>query len=132
METQPSSVSKLEYQSWMSIGIIFPAFVIIQWVFYLTKELGYAPYRGRGIAISFGLYIAMLAVIFLADYALARLGIRKTIRSALWASAFIGPYAGLAAWNTWGHPVWSQVAGVVGTVAAFGLIYLTFRRRYGD
>ena len=131
MWTSPNSNTKPKDQTSPSLGIFFPAFAVIRWIFYLTKEWGYAPYRGWGIALSLGMYIGSLAGVFSIDYLLARAGIRRTIRSGVWASAFIGPYLGLAAFNAWGHPVWSQVAGVAGTVTAFVITYLVDRLRHG-
>ena len=131
METIPGSSVRTKSQTSPSLGIFFPGFIIIQWVFTLAKEWGYSPYRGGGIAVSLGMYIGLLAVVFAADFLLGRAGIRIPIRSGIWASAFLGPYLGLAVFNTWGHPVWSQMAGVAGTILVFVVTYLLDKRRYG-
>lgn len=104
------------------------AFSAVRWAFHLVKERGYLPYRGPGIAISLGIVLGFALAALLIDYVLARMGVPKRLRSALWFGALFGPYAGLLADNAWQHPVWSHVIGVASTVAGFGLGYLLERR----
>ncbi len=129
MESPIHPIPKQNEQPWPGFGIFFPAVIIIQWVFSLTKEWGYLPYRGWGIAISLGLYLGFLIVLFSADYGLARSGVHKPVRSAVWASAFLGPYLGLVTFNAWEHPLWSQIAGTACSLITFVVVYLIDRRK---
>lgn len=104
-------------------GGILIAVVSYPWIAQQVKAWGYVPYRGLGIALVLGLGLGVLAAVLLVDYILARVGMEKRIRSGLWLAAALGPAASLAVWNQWGHPVWSQVAGIASTLFGFGLGY---------
>lgn len=106
-----------------SMSGILIAVVSYRWIAQQVKAWGYVPYRGLGIALTLGLGLGVLAAVLLVDYALARVGIEKRIRSGLWLAAAWGPAASLTVWNEWGHLVWSQVAGIAGTFLGFGLGY---------
>lgn len=104
-----------------SLGPMFIVFVTWPWMNTLLNEWGYRPYRGWGLALGFGIIVLAALLAWLADYALFRLGIAKTVRAGLWMAATLGPGAGIGAFVRLGNPMWSQIAGLAATFFGFGV-----------
>lgn len=107
--------------SGFSVGLM--ALVAFRWGAELTRSWGYAPARGAGLAINFGLVAGMVLLALLVDVGLQRAGLSRAIRSGVWFAALTGPYAGMIALHEWGHLVGSQAIGVASTLLAFLLGY---------
>jgi hypothetical protein len=103
------------------IGGGFVAFTTYRWASTIVKEWGWQPSQRFGTVIGIG--VCLTIVLLSIDYVLWRWRFERAIRSGLWASAAIGPYAGLVAWEELAHPAWSHVIGLVGTVVVFVAFY---------
>jgi hypothetical protein len=104
------------------------ALLAFRWGAYLTTAWGYTPTRGWGLLINFGMVMGIVLLALFADYGLHRAGLAKPVRAGAWFSALAGPYAGMTALAEWGHPVGSQVIGVISTLLAFWVGYGLERR----
>ena len=94
---RPDSPSCPPYRP--GFGLTLAAFIIYPWVSTLLKRWNYVTYRTPGLFIGIGLFLAIILVVLLIDYLMARLGLEGALRSALWFSALLGSYAGLVALN---------------------------------
>jgi hypothetical protein len=70
-----------------------------------------------------GIGVCFTIALLLIDYVLWRGKLARAVRSGLWASAAIGPYAGAVAWEELAHPVWSHIIGFVSSVLVFVAFY---------
>ncbi len=102
-------------------------YVAYTWVSSLIKEWGYVGYRGPGFFIGFGLFFIVVLGVAALDIFMAFISLNKIIRSAIWFSAFLGPYVSVMVLEKWGIPVWSHIAGSVSVLLAFSLSWLLDR-----
>ena len=111
-----------------AVGAFLLGLLGYQWVAAILKGWGYVPYRSPGLFIGLALFIGFALSALLVDFLLARILPQQALRSALWFSAVLGPYAGLLAFSTWGEPIASHIVGIVTTLLAFGLGYFLEKR----
>ena len=102
------------------------AFITYRWASTIVQEWGQKPSQQVGKVL--GMAVGFSALLLLIDYVLCRLKLTRAVRSGLWASAALGPYAGLVAWNELAHPVWSQIIGFGSTALFFVVFYYMDRR----
>ncbi|GAB4580013.1 MAG: hypothetical protein Fur0022_27520 [Anaerolineales bacterium] len=102
-----------------SPGILLIGYVAFSWASALVREWGYLPYRPPGLFIGFAVWLGFIFATWFVDFLLNLLNLTAQIRAALWMSAVVGPYAGMMAYDQWGHPIWSQVISLVSAVVAF-------------
>ena len=102
-----------------SLGFFFAGVFVFIWASNLTNELGYIPLNGIGIAIFLGIGVGLAALLIGINSLLAKMGLSRTLRSALWLSAVCGPYLTIAARGRWDNPVWGHLAGFAATLLAF-------------
>lgn len=103
------------------IGGGFVAFTTYRWASTLVQEWGWKPSQRFGTVVGIG--VCFIIGLLLIDYVLWRWKLDRAVRSGLWASAVIGPYAGAVAWEELAHPVWSQAIGLVSAVLVFVAFY---------
>jgi drug/metabolite transporter (DMT)-like permease len=102
------------------IGGGFIVLTTYRWASTIVQEWGWQPSQRLGIVM--GMVLCFTIALLLADYLLWRRKLARAIRSGLWASAAIGPYVAVVAWEELSHPVWSQVTGLASTA----LVFITF------
>jgi hypothetical protein len=130
MENTPLTSNKMPKRRYdFGIGGGFVAIITSRWASTIVQEWEQKPSQQIGIVL--GLAVCFSVTLLLLDYVLWRWRFIKAIRSGLWASAAIGPYAGLVAWNELAHPVSSQVIGLVSTIVAFVAFYYLDRLLQG-
>ena len=108
------------------IGGGFVAFTAYRWAATMVQEWGWKPSERAWIVL--GLALGFSLALVLVDYVLWRGRLDRAVRSGLWASAALGPYAGMVAWEELAHPVWSQVIGFGSSVLIFVVFYYLDRR----
>jgi hypothetical protein len=113
----PMKVREGSYR--FSLGPLFVVFVTWPWMNTLLASWGYRPYQGWGIALGLALILGFAAAAWLIDWGLARLGLGRGVRSALWLGAVVGPYAGLWAIEQGVQPMAAQALGLAATLGGF-------------
>jgi sensor histidine kinase YesM len=102
-----------------NISNFFTAIFIFFWSSTLTNHLGYTPFNGFGFIVILCIAIVIILALLFTNSILSTIGFSKSIRSALWFSALVGPYISIIAINNWRNPTLSHIAGVFSSVIAF-------------
>jgi hypothetical protein len=111
----------MEPKHTFSLGPVFVVLVTWPWLNALLAAWGYRPYRGWGLVLGLALLLGFAAAAWLVDFGLARLGIDRAVRSALWLGAAVGPSVVLWAVEQGMAPLAAQALGLVATLVGFGL-----------
>ena len=115
------SLDKPRYST--SMGTFFVLIFLFIWASTLTNQLGYVPMQGSGIVVFLALIIALGLGCYFINSLLTQIGFPKSIRSAIWFSALIGPYLGIVAINNLQNPVLSHLIGVTSSIISFILSF---------
>jgi hypothetical protein len=107
-----------------TLGYFFVGLFILFWSSSITTFLGLDLKKGYGVLffIFFGLSLTFIAIYV--NKIMAKIGLERPIRSALFMSALIGPYVYLSTYNAWNLPVISHIAGFFASILTFVLSYL--------
>jgi hypothetical protein len=106
-----------------NISYFFLVIFLLVWASTLTNQMGYIPLRGVGMLITLGIIAVLILILLATNHILAKIGLSKAIRSALWFSALIGPYISIIAINNWGNSALSHIVGVFSALLGFNISY---------
>jgi hypothetical protein len=104
-----------------SLGSALAAWLAFRW---FVKFLSTGSSDNLEKWFAFGLACGFVLVIFLVDILLTRIGVRKPVRSGLWASLVVGPLLGLDVFSRGEQLIWSEAVGFGSALLAFGIFYL--------
>jgi hypothetical protein len=102
-----------------TLGYFFVGLFILYWSSSLTSLLGYKINQGLGVIIFVGIGAGLFLVTFFTNRLMAKMGLDRPVRSAIWLSAVIGPYVNLVAFHAWQSPVLSHLVGFAAAVGSF-------------
>jgi hypothetical protein len=102
-----------------SLGYFFVGLFLLFWSSSLTTLLGYDLKQGFGVLIFVGVGLTLTLVTILVNKIMAKIGLNRSIRSALWLSAVIGPYVNLTTYYSWNVPVLSHISGFAAAILSF-------------
>lgn len=107
-----------------TLGYFFVGLFILFWSSSLTTLMGFDLKKGYGILIFIGVGLILTLPTIFINWIMAKIGLVRPIRSALWLSAIIGPYVNLTTYNSWNVPVISHIAGFIASILAFIFSFL--------
>jgi hypothetical protein len=106
-----------------TLGYFFTGLFILFWSSSLTALFGYDLKKGYGVLIFVGIGLALSVATIMINKFMARIGMERSIRSALWLSAVIGPYVNQFSYHSWKIPVISHIAGFTASILTFIFSY---------
>jgi hypothetical protein len=86
--------------------------------------LGFDLKKGYGALIFIVIGLTLMFTTIFINRIMAKIGLERPVRSALWLSAVIGPYINLTTYNSWNLPVISHLAGFFASILTFIISYL--------
>jgi hypothetical protein len=104
-----------------SLGFYLTGMFVFLWASALTVQLGYNPGQPVGGLFFVGIGLGLAITAIFANKLLARTGIDRPTRSALWLGALVGPYVSLAIEIQGLNPTTSHLAGFGSAVFLFWL-----------
>jgi hypothetical protein len=107
-----------------TLGYFFVGLFILFWSSSITTFLGLDLKSGYGALFFVFIGISLTFITIYLNKLMAKIGLKRPIRSALFLSALIGPYTYLSTYNAWNLPVISHIAGFFASVLTFILCYL--------
>ncbi|OGO12029.1 MAG: hypothetical protein A2Y53_02930 [Chloroflexi bacterium RBG_16_47_49] len=107
-----------------TLGYFFVGMFILFWSSSLTALLGFDLKKGYGALIFIIVGLSLTFTTIFINRLMTKLGLDRSIRSALWLSAVIGPYANLISYNYWHLPVISHIVGFAASILAFIFSFL--------
>ncbi len=107
-----------------TLGYFFVGLFILFWSSSITSFLGLDLKNGFGALFFVFIGLSLTCITIYVNKLMAKIGLERPIRSALFLSALIGPYVYLSTYNAWNLPVISHVAGFFASVLTFVLSYL--------
>jgi hypothetical protein len=107
-----------------TLGYFFLGLFILFWSSSLTTLLGFDLKKGYGALIFIVIGLTLMFTTIFINRIMAKIGLERPVRSALWLSAVIGPYINLTTYNSWNLPVISHLAGFFASILTFIISYL--------
>jgi hypothetical protein len=107
-----------------TLGYFFLGLFILFWSSSLTTLLGFDLKKGYGALIFIVSGLTLMFTTIFINRIMAKIGLERPVRSALWLSAVIGPYINLTTYNSWNLPVISHLAGFFASILTFIISYL--------
>jgi hypothetical protein len=106
-----------------TLGYFFVGLFILFWSSSLTNQIGFDLKKGFGTLIFIGIGLLLCLTTVFVNRIMAKIGLERAIRSALWLSAAIGPYVNMITYNTWNLPVISHIVGFAAAIFTFILSF---------
>jgi hypothetical protein len=107
-----------------TLGYFFVGLFILFWSSSISSMLGFDLKQGYGVLIFIAVGLILTFTIILVNKFMAKIGLARPIRSALFLSAVVGPYVNQTTYNSWNLPVISHLAGFIASILTFTISYL--------
>jgi hypothetical protein len=131
LESTGESWPKLIFKPYSStsLGNFFVGMFILFWSSSLTELFGYDHRHGYGGLIFSAVGLTLTFGTMYINTLMKKIGLDRSVRSALWLSAVIGSYVALTTYP-WGLPIFSEIAGFISSILTF-LISYQFDKKFG-
>jgi hypothetical protein len=106
-----------------TLGYFFVGLFILFWSSSLTRQFGFDLKKGVGTLIFIGTLLLLSFSAIFVNNIMAKIGLERAVRSALWLSAVIGPYVSLTTYHKWNLPVVSHISGFAVAILTFNLSF---------